>query len=189
LARNPIFGAMKAVEVLPVKKVAIIGPECTGKSNLSAFLADYFRTTWSPEYARGYIENLVRPYEESDLLTIAHGQMRIEDAFAKTANKILFCDTNLYVIKVWSEFKFGTCHPEILRGIKDRHYDLYLITYIDIPWEEDPLREHPTQREDLYEIYLTEMQNQTVPYIEIRGDQEQRRKSAITAVENLLNKV
>ncbi len=86
---------MNASALPPVKRVAIIGPECTGKSDLSQYLAEHFNTVWVPEYARGYIDNLTRPYEEQDLLTISHGQLRIEDSYARDANQILFCDTNL----------------------------------------------------------------------------------------------
>lgn len=170
-----------------VKKVAVIGPECTGKSDLSAFLAAHFKTEWVPEYARGYMDKLVRPYIESDLLTIAHGQLRIEDEFARTSNKVLICDTNLYVIKVWSEFKFGKCDPEILNQIATRTYDLYLLTYVDIPWQSDPLREHPHKRQELYDIYLREMQNQKVPFLEIKGEREARRDMAVRAVEAIVN--
>jgi NadR type nicotinamide-nucleotide adenylyltransferase len=171
-----------------IKKVAIIGPECTGKSELSQFLAAHYNTVWVPEYARGYVDNLTRPYELHDLTTIAHGQLRIEDEFARSAKRVLFCDTNLYVIKVWSEFKFGTVDPEIIKTTKTRPYDLYLLTYVDVPWEEDPLREHPDKREILYDIYLKEMRNQTVPFVEIKGDRGARAKMAIQSVEQLLAK-
>jgi NadR type nicotinamide-nucleotide adenylyltransferase len=171
----------------PIKKVAIIGPECTGKSDLSAYLAEHFKTEWVPEYARGYIDNLVRPYIEVDLLTISHGQLRLEEQYARSANEILICDTNLYVIKVWSNFRFGQCAPEILQKIDELHYDLYLLTYVDIPWEADPQREHPNQREQLYSIYLEEMQKQQTPFVEIKGEKEQRRKIAVEAVNKLLN--
>jgi NadR type nicotinamide-nucleotide adenylyltransferase len=177
---------MNAIPARAVKKVAVIGPECTGKSELSAFLAEQFKAEWVPEYARGFIDNLVRPYTESDLLTIAHGQLRIEEQFQRTANEVLICDTNLYVIKVWSNFKFGRCDAEILQRINEVHYDLYLLTYIDIPWETDPQREHPDQREQLYSIYLAEMKNQPVPFVEIKGDKEQRRSAAVEAVKKIL---
>jgi NadR type nicotinamide-nucleotide adenylyltransferase len=169
-----------------VKKVAVIGPECTGKSELAEFLADHYHTSWVPEYARGYINNLVRPYAEHDLLSIARGQMRIEDEWTRGTENVLFCDTNLYVIKVWSEFKFGRCDEEVLQHIADRRYDLYLLTYIDIPWQEDPQREHPDKREQLYNIYLTEMKNQSVPFVEIKGEREVRRKTAVEAIDQLL---
>lgn len=170
-----------------IKKVVIIGPECTGKSELSVFLAEHFNTVWVAEYARGYLDNLTRPYEYHDLLTIAHGQLRLEDEWTNDANRVMFCDTNLYVIKVWSEFKYGKCDPEILNIIQSRKYDLYLLTYIDIAWEADPLREHPDRREELYHIYKKEMINQPVPFVEIKGERNERRKSAITAIEKLLH--
>ncbi|MBL0742179.1 AAA family ATPase [Chryseolinea lacunae] len=170
-----------------VKKVAVIGPECTGKSDLSQFLASHFKTEWVPEYARGYIDHLVRPYEEHDLLAIAHGQLRVEDEYARDSKGILFCDTNLYVIKVWSEVKFGTCAEEILKQIATRHYDLYLLTYVDVPWVDDPQREHPTMREELYQRYRTELKNQPVPFIEIKGEREQRRKLAVDATQKILS--
>lgn len=177
---------MNASPVMPVKKVVVIGPECTGKSELSQYLAEHFKASWVPEYARGYIDNLVRSYQESDLLTIAHGQMRLEDEWPHESNDLLICDTNLYVIKVWSEFKFGHCAPEILKNINSRKYDLYLLTYVDIPWQEDPQREHPDKREELYQIYLTEMRSQQAPFVEIRGERELRRKTAVNAIEKLL---
>jgi NadR type nicotinamide-nucleotide adenylyltransferase len=171
----------------PRKKVAIIGPECTGKSDLSQFLANHFKTSWVPEYARGYIDNLVRPYNESDLLTIAHGQMRVEDEWPRDESNLLICDTNLYVIKVWSQFKYGHCHEEILKNIASRKYDLYLLTYVDIPWQDDPQREHPDKREELYQYYLNEMKSQPVPYVEIRGEREIRQATAVEAINKILN--
>jgi len=178
---------MNAFELPAIKKVVVIGPECTGKSELSKFLAEHFKTEWVPEYARNYIDNLVRPYNQDDLLTIAHGQLRLEDEWIRDANKLLICDTNLYVIKIWSEFKYGNCHAEIAKQISSRAYDLYLLTYVDIPWQEDPQREHPHKREELYQLYLKELKNQSVPFIEIKGEREQRRRLAVDAVEKLLS--
>jgi NadR type nicotinamide-nucleotide adenylyltransferase len=177
---------MIAAHTPHIKKVAVIGPECTGKSDLSAFLAEHFKTSWVPEYARGYIDNLVRPYDEKDLLSIAHGQMRLEDEWPHGSGNLLICDTNLYVIKIWSEFKYGTCDKDILKNIAERKYDLYLLTYVDIPWQEDPQREHPGKREELYQLYLKDMKAQPVPFAEIKGEKDARRKLAIEAVNKIL---
>lgn len=166
-------------------RIAIVGPECTGKSGLASYLADHFDTEWVPEYARGYIDNLIRPYEPEDLVTIARGQLRLEQEWALTANDFLFCDTTLLVIKVWSEFKFGTCDPEIMQGLENSYYDLHLLTYVDIPWENDPQREHPDKREELYQIYRNELTQMNVPFIEIRGERAQRRDTAIKALDKL----
>jgi nicotinamide riboside kinase len=94
---------MEGMPVKPIKKVVIIGPECTGKSVLSQFLAEQFHTDWVPEYAREYLDELERPYEQDDLLHIASGQLKLEDKLSVNAKKLLVCDTNLYVIKVWSD--------------------------------------------------------------------------------------
>lgn len=169
-----------------IKKIAIVGPECTGKSHLSKVLSEHYNTVWVPEYARGYIDNLIAPYQQSDLIKIAHGQIRLEDQWENDANRLLICDTNLIVIKVWSEYKYGTCDPFIIETIQERRYDLYLLTYIDIPWEDDPLREHPDKRDELYNIYLKELKNLSTPFVEIRGERNQRKKTAIEAIDRLL---
>jgi len=171
-----------------IKKVVILGPECTGKSELSEFLAQEFNTVWVKEYARSYINNLQRPYGPEDLPVIARGQIALENDLVSKAHKVLISDTDLYVIKVWSTFKYGYCDPEILDSIATRKYDLYLLTYIDIPWVPDPLREHPDQRELLYSLYLQEMKNQPVPFIEIKGSREERRKLAVAHVKKLLER-
>jgi NadR type nicotinamide-nucleotide adenylyltransferase len=165
--------------------VVILGPECTGKSDLSKYLAGEFKTEWVPEFARDYINNLSRPYGPQDLPLIAKGQLFMEDLLIPKANGVLICDTDLYVIKVWSIFKYGYCAPEILRSIETRKYDLYLLTYIDIPWVPDALREHPDQRELLYDLYLQEMKNQPLPFVEIKGSRAQRRKLAKDSIKNL----
>lgn len=163
-------------------KVCVIGPECTGKTVLSEALAARLNTVWVEEYARAYLNRLSIPYVEADLVKIAHGQLRMEDEWINDANKILVCDTNLIVIKVWSEFKFGTCDKIILDLIAERKYDLYLLTCIDVPWTPDPLREHPNRREELFAIYLNEMKSQTVPFVEIKGNEQERLELAMEAI-------
>lgn len=168
-----------------IKKVVVIGPECTGKSELSKFLAEHFKTVCVEEYARPYLSKLIRTYEKSDLTKIAHGQARMEDEWIYDANRVLICDTNSIVIKVWSEFKYGDCDPDILRIMTTRQYDLYLLTYIDVPWEDDPLREHPDKREYFWQIFKKEVEATGVPFAEIRGSREDRRKNAVEAIEGL----
>lgn len=167
-------------------KVVIIGPECTGKTDLSQYLASHFKTEWVPEYARAFLNKLIRPYDKTDLAKIAHGQIRMEDEWMQNANRVLICDTNLIVLKVWSEQKYGECDPEILRVMATRHYDLLLLTNIDIPWQEDPQREHPDKREHFWNIYKREAIESKIPTIEISGLKEERRKIAVQAIEKIL---
>jgi NadR type nicotinamide-nucleotide adenylyltransferase len=173
--------------VTPVKRVAIVGPECTGKTSLAQELASVFATEWVPEYARGYLDKLVLPYTEGDLLNIAQGQMRIEDEFYRDGNRVLICDTNLLVIKIWSEFVFKSCNPWIVAEMTHRQYDLHLLTNIDMPWEEDPQREHPTKRKELFDLYKRELDLLKVPFVEISGDRKARLVQATEAIKNVLS--
>jgi NadR type nicotinamide-nucleotide adenylyltransferase len=168
------------------KRIAIVGPECTGKTQLSLALAQHYKTVWVPEYARQYIDRLDRPYEYHDLLKIAWWQLFTEDELALEANKILICDTNLMIIKVWSEFKYQKCDPKIISLLKEKKYDLHLLTNIDVPWENDPQREHPDKREFFFNLYKTELNEMNVEYIEISGQQQQRLTTAIQAIDALL---
>lgn len=165
------------------KRIAITGPESTGKSTLSARLASHYQTVWVPEYARGYLAQLNRPYTIDDLLRIAKGQVESEKTLLKKASQVLFSDTELIVTKVWSEHAFGTCPAWILQGIEQQRYDLYLLTGIDIPWQPDPQREHPHLREYFYQLYRRELQERNLNFVEIWGNESERLNKAIQAVE------
>jgi NadR type nicotinamide-nucleotide adenylyltransferase len=167
-------------------KVCVTGPESTGKSELSQFLAAHYKTNWVPEYARNYLDKLNHAYQQSDLTKIAHGQIRMEDEWIYSSNRLIICDTNLLTIKIWSEFKYGTCDADILRQMQSRSYDLYLLCYIDLPWETDPQREHPDKREQLWNIYRQEVEKTGTAFVEISGEREQRRQKAIQAIDSLL---
>lgn len=165
-----------------VRRVAIVGPECTGKTDLARFLANHYQTSWVPEFARSYLEQLQRPYTQEDLALIARGQMNAENLIAERATQFVFCDTNLVVIKIWSEFKYGSCDPDIIRMMKQQTYDLHLLTDVDLPWEDDPLREHPHKRQELFDLYKAELQRAQTAFRIIRGDYSSRRAAAIKAV-------
>lgn len=183
-----------------LKKIVIIGPESTGKSTLCEQLAQHYETTWCPEFAREYLLTNGTNYEFDDLLTIAKGQLALEDEYSSTMERQslpflesgghipLFIDTDMYVAKVWCEFVFGKCHRFILEEIVKRNYDLYLLCNIDLPWVKDELREYPdlVTRKKLYYIYKDIMVNQPVPWVDINGDYEQRLQKAIIAVDELL---
>lgn len=183
-----------------LKKIVILGPESTGKSTLCEQLAQHYETTWCPEFAREYLLTNGTGYEFDDLLTIAKGQVALEDeyssilekqslTFLKSGGQIpLFIDTDMYVMKVWCEFVFGKCHRFILDEIVKRNYNLYLLCNTDLPWIKDELREYPdlASRIKLYTIYKDIMVNQSVPWVEIRGNKEKRLKTAIKAVDKLL---
>jgi NadR type nicotinamide-nucleotide adenylyltransferase len=182
---------------LNLKKIVVIGPESTGKSWLCEKLAAHYNTNWVKEYAREYLLTNGKDYTLNDLKLIAKGQIEAENKLAaiiqnnfKTANanKPLFIDTDLYVMKVWSEFVFNQCSFDILNGIVTQNYDLYLLCKPDIPWVSDELREYPDliTREKLFHHYKDIMIEQSVPWIEISGHFENRFQLAVQAVNQLL---
>ena len=164
-------------------KVVILGPESTGKSTLSKKLADYYQTSSVLEYARQYLDDLGRLYEERDLIIIAKGQLQLEDECISKTNKYLFHDTNLITIKVWAEVKYGRVDPWILESLKTRTYDFYLLMDIDIPWKPDPMREHPEQRQELFDLHKNYLDSNALPYALISGFEERRLQNAIEAIE------
>ena len=179
-----------------LKKIVILGPESTGKSTLCQQLAAHYNTSWCPEYAREYLLSHGTNYSYEELLTIAKGQLDLEDEFiSELSSPIshaphparLFIDTNMYVMKVWCEFVFSNCHRFILDKIVERKYDLYLLCNIDLSWVKDKLREYPNiqSRQKLYSIYKDIMINQTVPWVVISGNHDERLKRAINAIDNM----
>ncbi len=167
------------------RKIVILGPESTGKSTLARQLAEHFNTEWVPEYARQYIDDLNRPYEEADLLEIAKGQIQLEDVKAQSTKGFLFCDTNLIVIKIWSDFKYGWTDPWIMESLKTRKYDHYLLMDIDLPWEPDPQREHPQQRRELFDLYKDYLESNQLPYEVVSGLKSDRFESALRIIGRL----
>ncbi|HTB05449.1 MAG TPA: AAA family ATPase [Bacteroidia bacterium] len=167
-------------------RIAIVGPESTGKSDLAKDLAIHYNTCYVEEYAREYINKLNRPYTIDDIIAISKGQMELEDKMAAKANKILFCDTNLVVTKIWAEHAYKQCPEWISVNLKKRQYALHLLTNIDMPWMPDPQREHPYLREYLFEKYQRELDNEKVAYTIISGIGNERISQAIKAIDTLL---
>ena len=169
------------------KRILILGPESTGKSTLAEKLARHFAEPWVPEVAREYLEKLDRPYAYEDLLQIGKQQMRTEDELAMQANNYLFCDTDLRVIQVWSQHRYGKVDPWVLEELARRTYDLILLCAPDLPWQADPLREHPEleMRQQFFEIYQQLSQASGIPWILISGDTDKRLSTAIQTVESL----
>ena len=181
-----------------IKKVVVIGPESTGKSTLCKQLAEYYNTIWVEEYAREYLLKNGKDYSYENLMDIAKGQVASEESGVRSwesTNKSeivnlkspIFIDTDMYVMKVWSEFVFDRCHHWILNRIAERKYDMYLLCNIDMPWVKDELREYPdlVRRQKLYCYYKDILINQNIPWIDISGNYEERLQKATTAVDNL----
>lgn len=172
-------------------KVVLFGPESTGKTTLSKHLAHHYNTVWAPEYAREYLQNKWnnerKTCENSDLIPIAIGQMKLENELAKKADKILICDTDLLETKVYSEqFYGGFVDEKLEEAAAINQYDLYLLTYIDTPWEKDDLRDRPEERLEMFNAFESALKKYKRPYITLKGDKTTRLKTAIKAIDKIL---
>ena len=172
-------------------KVVLFGPESTGKTTLSKHLARHYNTVWVAEYAREYLQdkwnNTRKTCENSDLIPIAEGQMRLENELAKKADKVLICDTDLLETKVYSqEYYGGFVDPKLDKAARENEYDLYLLTYIDTPWEADDLRDRPGQRLEMFTAFENALRSHEKNYILLKGDIETRLNKAIKAIDKLL---
>ncbi|MCC7501046.1 MAG: ATP-binding protein [Flavobacteriales bacterium] len=168
-------------------KIAVVGPESSGKTNMCEALALEFGCIWVKEYARAHLEERGPEYTEPDLLNIAKGQLLAESEAIALAERqrvdLIICDTDMITIRIWSEEVFGRCAPELIALSEQRHYDHWLLCRPDIPWESDPLRENPHDRDRLFDVYEAELKKLGKPCTIIEGGAEQRVATAVNAID------
>lgn len=170
-------------------RIALIGPESTSKSTLSEELAKHYKTVWVKEYAREYLKTINRKYVLDDILNIAQEQLQQEQKLLSQANKFIFVDTELIISKVWCEDVFNTCPDWITENLLKHQYDLYLLTYPDLPWEADPLRENPNRREFFFNWYEKELKAINANYAIIKGLGKERLKNSIKSIEDFISTI
>lgn len=180
-----LYGLEENMESKSLIKIAVVGPESTGKSSVSEQLARTYNTVCVPEYSREYCRNLNRSYTLQDELNIYYGQLALERSLEPLAvNNLLICDTTFLTVKVWSDYLFGSTPEEVNNRLKTHPYDFYLLMNIDLPWEDDPLRDFPapSQRQYFLEIWKKELENLQADYQLISGLGEDRFLHAKQAV-------
>ena len=171
-------------------KIAMVGPESTGKTTLAKQLAAHYDTVWAPEFAREYLQNKYnetgQTCEPEDLLPIAVGQVKLENDRLLTANQLLFCDTNLMVTKVFSEIYYNYCDPVLDKAARKHKYDLIFLTDVDVPWVKDDLRDKEDNREETFAVFKNALIENNKPFITLSGSSELRLEKAITIIDNLM---
>jgi nicotinamide riboside kinase len=171
-----------------LRTIVLTGPESTGKTMISAWLAEKLGCPWIPEYARDYIGSLDRPYTYPDLVHILSKQIHQKDDFEKKEPSILILDTWLIITKVWFLEVFNK-YPDYLDNEISKHViDLYIICKPDIPWIPDPLRENGGEkREYLMQRYIEEIKNTGRSFVFIGGTGDERFQNALNAVKSHFN--
>ena len=169
-----------------VKKIAIVGPESTGKSTISQQLAKYYNVPWVPEYARYYCAALTSDCTLQDEINMFHGQLALEESvLALTETEFIICDTTFLTVKIWSDEMLGETPQIVLDALLAHPYDFYVLLDIDLPWQEDPLRDFPHMREHFMGIWHKELKTLQANYVVVGGI-ENRLQNVIAAIDGFL---
>ena len=170
-------------------KVAIIGPESSGKSTLCQDLSLHFGISFVAEYSRQYLQEIEHPYELEDLIEIAQGQLKGIESAVKAKEDLLISDTEALCVLVWSEVKYGTVSPLVSQLWEGQDFDLYLLCDASLPWEYDVLREVPDQhkRQEIFELFKKKLIQAARKFAIIQGHSEQRKNQAIAYINRCLS--
>jgi nicotinamide riboside kinase len=163
-------------------RISITGPESTGKSALSRQLADYFEGVYVPEFAREYLELNGPKYTKDTVEFIAARQIELQNQEFEVGIPIVIFDTDLFVCKIWMEHVFGDCPQWINEAISLQNFELSLLMQVDLPWEDDPLREHPRERTMLFEKYHNALVQSSQSFEIIKGLGDERFKNALEKI-------
>jgi NadR type nicotinamide-nucleotide adenylyltransferase len=176
-----------------IKRIAVYGTESTGKTTLTQVLARHFKEPWAPEFVREFWDLKKGKIVGGDLGTIALGQMAEEDLAVKRARRVAFCDTELLTNVLWADLLFpGECPPWVREEAerRSREFSLYLLCNADIPWAPDPQRAFPDEesRQKCAELWKQTLDARGLKYVTIHGNEAERERRAIEAVEGVLAK-
>ena len=160
-------------------KIVLTGVESSGKSALANELSAFFNVPLVEEFAREYLQTIKTNYVQTDLVEIAKGQL---NKINSVENKLIICDTDLQVIKIWSQVKYNLVDDFILKECKKNKASLYILCDPDFPWEFDELRENEFDRNSIHQLYLDELNKNGLNYIVASGSLEQRKKYCVECI-------
>ena len=179
-----------------MKRVVLIGAESTGKTTLAGLLAQRFDTIWVPEYGREHWERKVArltmtdplpSWSHEEFVHIATEQQRRENIAARSANRVLICDTNATATGTWHERYYAARHPEVdAIGFRDK-VDLYLLTTPEVAFVQDGVRDGEQIRHWMHGRFVDQLAKIGVPTVLINGrSYDARYRAAEAAVAALL---
>lgn len=174
-----------------VKRICVIGAESTGTTTLAESLADYYHTVWVPEYGREYcVKKWAKGYTDEwtsdEFIHIAEEQSNREDMAARIANKVVFCDTDAFATSIWHRRYLGTRCMEVQSLAEKRHYDLYLLTGDEIPFEQDGYRDGESIRHWMHQEFVNELESSGRSWALINGNHKERIAKSISLVNIIL---
>ncbi len=169
-----------------VKRIVFTGPESTGKSFLSNLISKEFDCLLIQEYAREYLSKLENEYVLSDLKKIEEGQQLAEAEAISSSSEWIVQDTDFLTLWIWYNYKYQMYPERVYHYLQDHLPCHYLLCYPDIPWDNDPLRENPFDREELFNVYQREIKKLKIPYTIIMGDYKVRMAKCMKIIKRLM---
>jgi nicotinamide riboside kinase len=166
--------------------VCVTGPECSGKTTLAHALATELGAPLVAEAARAMLDAPGGPgkrYTRNDVLAIAWEQLAAETAALASGAPVVIADTDLSVIRVWWEERYGALDPWLAGALRDLSPRRYLLALPDLPWVPDSLREAPRDRARLLARYRLVLGELGFPHAEIGGTGAVRFERALAVVE------
>ncbi len=157
-------------------RIAFTGPECSGKSTLAQWLSNELNFSLVPEFARRYLADN-QPYVREDLHAIAMSQFTQNHEHNQCV-----CDTEMTVMRIWEQVKYGEISTYIEELTSFETYSILFLCKPDFPWEDDPLREHPEARNELFELYIKDLNNRQVPYHTLSGALSARKSEILRLI-------
>lgn len=133
-----------------VRRVAVLGPESTGKTELCKRLAHIYSTRFVPEPARALAEARGGTIDPAAIHLWVRTQVASEEAVARRANRVLFSDTNATTAAFWSRRLWGDIPPDMPKHTANRDYDLVLVCRDDVPFVGLPERDLPDARRKMF---------------------------------------
>ena len=164
------------------KKIAVVGPESCGKTSLAQQLTVLLEGIFVPEVARYYLEAKQEKYDLNDLILIHRKQLDLELEAESKGDRWIVCDTTPLVIEIWANEVFKTVPDEFINKVQEQSYGLYLLCSPDLPWEPDPLRENPKDRNRLFQLYKNQLDQRNLPYSVISGKGSERLSMAFESI-------
>jgi NadR type nicotinamide-nucleotide adenylyltransferase len=176
-----------------VRRICIVGAESTGKTTLARQLAEHYRTNWVPEYGREYCEEKWKhgytdTWTTAEFVAIATEHARREDEAARTANKVLICDTDPFATGIWHERYMNRRSQEVEAIANRRGYDLYLLAGDEIPFVQDGWRDGEHVRHWMHERFVEELTATNRPWKLISGSPSERLESAVKLIDEMVKR-
>ena len=156
------------------RKIAIVGPESTGKSTLTKILAKHFNGDFVEEYGREYTDEIpAKTMDISDYEEIATEHFnKVNDTIKNGYEQLIFVDTDALITYSFGKMYMGKdfSSKEITKIIHDEEYDLFLLCSPDVPWVDDGTRDFKKERIIHFNMIRFLLDIYGKPYVIINGD-------------------